>query len=188
MSVYVWVCVCVHILRYLFSLCMFVCVCIFWEIYYLRECLFQSAFLIFILCVCMCTELKPARTWLQLATFMLQLLRKICLSYLKWRLFWWRGDRPNVLHYHDASRNLYPNPGWSKQKREHLHNVGAWCYPAELDLSTLFFSTPPSSLVLPLSVFDSLCFPPSFALSHRGWIVLLRLGRGHGWEKCRGGS
>lgn len=45
-------------------------------------------------------------------------------------------------------------PRVRQTKREHLHNVGAWCYPAELDLSNLFFFFF-QPLVLPHSAFDS---------------------------------
>lgn len=177
-----------------------VCVFIFWDIYFLSVGLSVCAYFeISIICVgvccwvrfwfsfhqrvSVCAELKPARTWLQLATFQLHLWREKHLSYLKWKLFWWRGDRPNVLHYHHASCNLYQKPRVRQTKRERLHNAGAWCYPAEMDLSVFLLPPPP-----PLWSTLSLSLLPSLPLSHRGWIVLLRPGRGHGWEKCRGGS
>lgn len=156
-------------------------VCLFWERVFVSECILWYSVPGACVCVLRCETCR------NLAAAKPRLQRKICPSCLKWSLFWWRDDRANVLQYHHASYNLHQNlRGWGKQKREHLHNVGAWCYPAELGLSTL--NTPPSSplfLVFPLTLSLSFPLPPP---SHRGRIVLPRLGRGHGWEKCRGGS
>lgn len=130
MSLCVFVCIVWDI--YFLSEC--VCVWTFWDIYFLCECLSLSAFSYIhftvcvlmgvcmcvpaCLCVCVCVwaERKPTGTWLQLATFQLQLWGKICLSNHKWRLFWWRGDRVNARHYHHSSCNPYQNPGWGRQK------------------------------------------------------------------------
>ena len=147
-SVCACVCVRARIMRYLFSLCV---------------CLRVHIFEISIFCCAFCeihlhslNLAEPGYSWPLCGS---RSQREICLSCLKWRLFLEKRGQTECSALPSCFMQSVSKPRVRQTaEREHLHNVGAWCYPAELDLSTFFFlNLPPPFDSLSLSLW----LPPS---------------------------
>lgn len=124
-------------------------------------------------CATVCADLKRAGAWPQRSASG----GKICLSYLKIEAVPVKRMQTQCSSLPSCFTQSGSKPRVRQTKEKQKGNT---CITQEPDVTLQNWNSlllkPPSPLF------------PCLLLSHRGWIVLRRLGRGHGWEKCRGGS